>query len=292
MRRKPEIRYTDMAIYVDNHIREKDRDVEKIIDYLTMLAYMLSVKRRFFNSEDDYDNFSRYIAACVYMRMTSPKIDLPEDDPKKIDPIKSCLNYMKKILYGRKCIYSEFEFESTTFTIQQDEICKDYMLRGVNNINSDMFEYEINDYLKSIDKIVKKEVYNGVYGKDKALCYKLYVACMLTLLRSVTLSNKNKKALDNWKQAPLSTALISRRTNMTLYDSNLEKALKEESLSAPIAYNLDEEYFEYVAFISRKIQLKVIKGLNEIGKGYELSEDNMVDILLSSFKNNSDRGEE
>ena len=166
------------------------------------------------------------------------------------------------------------------------------MLRGVNNINSDMFEYEINDYLKSIDKIVKKEVYNGVYGKDKALCYKLYVACMLTLLRSVTLSNKNKRALDNWKQAPLSTALISRRTNMTLYASNLEKALKEESLSAPIAYNLDEEYFEYVAFISRKIQLKVIKGLNEIGKEYELSEDNMVDILLSSFKNNSDRGEE
>ena len=37
MRRKPEIRYTDMAIYVDNHIREKDRDVEKIIEAKLML---------------------------------------------------------------------------------------------------------------------------------------------------------------------------------------------------------------------------------------------------------------
>ena len=51
MRKKPEIRYVDMAIYVDEHIHEPNHDVKKIYDYLTMLAYMLAVKRRFFNYE-------------------------------------------------------------------------------------------------------------------------------------------------------------------------------------------------------------------------------------------------
>lgn len=197
MNKKPEIRYVDMAIYIDKHIRDKDRDDDKIIEYLTMLAYMLAIKRRFFNNEEDYDNFSKYIATSVYLRMTSPKIDLPEDNPKHIEPISSCLNYMKKILYGRKCVYSSFEFDGTTFTEYQNQACKDYMLQGVNSMNLGIMRCEINDYLNSIDKIAKEEVYNGVYGKDKKLCYKIYIACLLTLLKGVTLSNKNKRALEN-----------------------------------------------------------------------------------------------
>ena len=51
MRKKPNIKYTEMAIYVDKHIHEPDHDVEKIYEYLVMLAYMLSVKRRFFEHE-------------------------------------------------------------------------------------------------------------------------------------------------------------------------------------------------------------------------------------------------
>lgn len=78
---------------------------------------------------------------------------------------------------------------------------------------------------------------------------------------------------------------MNKRTNLTIYDTNLEKALKEENINAPVAYNLDEEYLDYVAFISRKIQIKILKGINEIGRDYQLDENNMVDILLSSFKN-------
>lgn len=197
MKRKPEIRYVDMAKYVDENIAKEDRDEEKIIDYLTMFAYMLASKRRMFNSEEDYDNFSKYLAASVYLRMTSPKIKLPEGHPKKMKPIKSCKNYMEHILYGRKCTYSAFEFDGTTFTDHQNQVCKDYMLQGVNTMNLEMMECEINDYLNSVDKIARDEIYNGVYGKDKNLCYKIYIACLLTLLRGVTLSNKNKKSLEN-----------------------------------------------------------------------------------------------
>lgn len=70
MKRKPPIRYVDMAIYVDNNIFSKDTTViETIYDYLTMLAYMLSCKRRFFNKEEYYDGFAKYLAEIVYLRM-------------------------------------------------------------------------------------------------------------------------------------------------------------------------------------------------------------------------------
>ena len=52
MRKKPKIKYTDMAIYVDNNILNPDADVSLIYNYLQMLAYMLAVKRRFFNKEE------------------------------------------------------------------------------------------------------------------------------------------------------------------------------------------------------------------------------------------------
>lgn len=35
MKRKPNnLKYTDMAIYIDTHIYEKDHDIEKIYQYL------------------------------------------------------------------------------------------------------------------------------------------------------------------------------------------------------------------------------------------------------------------
>ena len=69
MRRRPEISYTQMAIYVDENIHKPNHDKEKIFDYLTMLAYMLAIKRRFFYQEVYYDKFAVYLATIVYMRI-------------------------------------------------------------------------------------------------------------------------------------------------------------------------------------------------------------------------------
>lgn len=78
MRKKPKIKYTEMAIYVDKNIvssyLNKDEVViSQVYEYLVMLAYMLSIKKRFFYKEEDYDNFSYYMANIVYTRMTSSK---------------------------------------------------------------------------------------------------------------------------------------------------------------------------------------------------------------------------
>lgn len=170
MRKKPPIRYVDMAIYVDANIHNKDHDVEKVFNYLVMLAYMLSIKRHFFHKEVDYDNYAQYLATIVYTRMTTPRQYLDESDPKYLTPIKSCLNYMKQILYARKCAYCNEEFNSTTQEDSLDsEITREYMTEQVMATPNSLLACDVKIYLKTIDGIIQDCIYKGVYGNDPVL---------------------------------------------------------------------------------------------------------------------------
>ena len=111
MKKQPPMRYVDMAIYVDNHVHDKNADTDKIFEYLRILSEMLAVKRRFFSKPADYYKFSKYLASLVYVRMTDKRQWLPKDDPNYITPIKSCLNYIKQVLYVKKCAFIFDEFE-------------------------------------------------------------------------------------------------------------------------------------------------------------------------------------
>lgn len=91
-RKKFKVRPVDMCIYIDNHIYEPDHDVNLIFEYLHDLFYSLSIKKRFFGSEKDYEQYSLYGATQAYLRLTSPKQFLPDDDPKKLPKVKSILN--------------------------------------------------------------------------------------------------------------------------------------------------------------------------------------------------------
>ena len=159
-----------MCIYIDEHIHEPNHDVEKIYDYLVMLSYMLAAKKRYFHKEEDYDKFSNYLATIVYNRMTTQRQFLAETDPMYLTPIKSCLNYMKNIIYARKCAYCDEEFNYATL-VNSDEsnIVRDYMTEQVLATPNDLLHCDIEIYLGTIDKIVKDILNNGVYANDKIL---------------------------------------------------------------------------------------------------------------------------
>ena len=56
---------------------------------------MLAAKQKFFTVQRDYEEFSSLLAYNTFERLTS------QDKPK----LKSCLNYMKSILYFRRGSY-------------------------------------------------------------------------------------------------------------------------------------------------------------------------------------------
>lgn len=309
MRKKPKIKYTEMAMYVDEHIHDKNADVQKIYDYLVMLAYMLSVKRRFFNKESYYDMYANYLATIVYTRITNPRQFLSKDDPQYLTPIKSCLNYMKQILYARKCAFCAEEFEYTTKDESaESEAFKAYAKSNVLSSNTSLLVCDIELYFSTIDRIIKDYVYNGVYAKDKVLCWKLYTSCLISLLRNFTLSNKNKiklidikKTKEQWqkikeqekanKNLPISEQIKPDKKRIfykTNYYELMDSFMADENRTAPIVYDLSEEYLDYVALTIQKIKVSIINDIREMSHAYDLSDEMVEDILMSGLVTSED----
>lgn len=230
MRKKPKVRYVDMAIYIDEHIYEKDHDVETIFDYLQCLFYALAAKKRFFYKESDYDKYSLYAASDVYMRLTNERQFLPDDDPKKIKKIKSVLNYIKNVLYPMKVKYQKENFtevyKEEFLGSEVNDSIKENLTSNILNCSANgLLEVDITQYFKSITSTIKNFLYSTPYSNDPYIFKNLYMSCVLTLLRAVTLSNANKQKLYCKDSEDFKTNI----------DNVLDKAYYEESLSAPIA---------------------------------------------------------
>lgn len=111
------LRYVDLCIFVDQNVSrlaEEDcpEDLKDLIyNYLWLLAKALAIKKRMFNSFQDYDGYAFYAANRLYFAL---KKNLENQGKivkgKEIRPIKSCLNYTKALLYPMKIEYLKEEY--------------------------------------------------------------------------------------------------------------------------------------------------------------------------------------
>lgn len=162
MRKKPPIRYVDMCIYVDSNIGKPGADVDKIYDYLTMICYMLAVKRRLFNSEEYYDKYAHYIASSVYLRMANNK-------PGR-EPVKSCLNYIKSVIYRRKSDFEKMEYGYTTeLGSEESEVLRDFNEQGARFSLMPFASIEAEEYFSRISNIIYDVINKGPHRADKVL---------------------------------------------------------------------------------------------------------------------------
>lgn len=280
VKKDPKLKYTDMAIWIDANVDNPNLDSTKMYDYIVMLTYMLARKRRFFSKTEDYEMFCYYVANSVFMRLTSPKRHLSKDDPNYLPPVKSVLNYLKNILYGRKYDYMKNNFrEISNVEVNevQSEALRGYVLSGVNGHRSDLMQSEVCVELLSVDKIILRELKNGTYGNDKLLCHKLYISVLITLLRNFTLSNKNKARLECYDK--------SMRGN---FDTLLASILEDETKTSAVTYDIDETYLPYVKFIASKVKTILAKDVKEIIQEYEITDEMASDILLNEYQDAKD----
>ncbi|WP_300924660.1 hypothetical protein [uncultured Clostridium sp.] len=272
MRKKPKIKYTTMCIYIDEHVYEKDHDVEKIFNYLQCLFYALACKKRFFSKEKDYDNYSLYGATHMYMRLINKNQFLPEDDPKYMPKVKSVLNYIKTILYPLKVNYQQENFnyifnEEYVGTETIDSI--ETGLRG--NIDAGtrgLLQAEVLCYLKDIPKIIKIFLKQTPYAQDSGMMHKLYMSILITLLRMITLSNHNYNRLIKDQELKLNAEDLA------------EDLLREEKVNAPVAWHLDNME-DYIYVLCNKIIKLIVRDIRSLIQSYEPSEEIIKDILMS-----------
>ena len=273
-KKPPNMRYTQLAMFVDAHIRDKDEKTQQLcFEYIWHLFYILAVKGKMFNSGRDYDEYALYAATQLYLRYKK------EDSEKgaNLKPIKSCLNYIKRILYPLKVNYQKANFEQV---FQEGSLrgnaptqILDDKISDIRNLNSSLVSVECNYYLSSIHSSIRGILEKTPYRNNKVILHNLYISCLLTFLKSITLSKRSLARLEDRKAKKLSLEGV--------LDGLYARESREDNI---VLYHLDPSMHNYVAFLFNKIKKEVVKDLNYIIGSYEPSESVIKDLLMSPLE--------
>ena len=278
------VTYTEMAMYFDAHIYDdpKVRDDSTLYKYLYLLTYMLACKEKYFHKFEDYDEFSVYVATVVYMRIVKnrlrPKKVVNEDGTVTVEPgkMKSILNYLKSVLYVLKILYQketsneiiEFTPNSENYTTFLGSIQNSLGIQG----DDEQKQIEIIESISELPDVIKQVINETPYKNDKVMCKRLYTSCLLTLLKSITLSNANKKKLES----------IDESENVDKYESTMLKLLNKERVDSITLWRLPEDMKDYVQLLINKIKENFKIAIYSIADEYEVSDLDLEDILRTA----------
>ena len=67
------------------------------------------------------------------------------------------------------------------------------------------------------------------------------------------------------------------------YEFLLTTFMLEETKNAPIAYDLDSIWIDYIAVITQRIKTRLINDITELRQSYEFSDELVEDVLMSSM---------
>lgn len=265
-KKDPKIKYWEMAKYIDDHVREADCDEQLIFEYMYHLFYVLSVKAKMFKCGSDYDNYALYGATQLFVRYRKENIN------PNLKPIKSSLNYIKKLLYPIRVDYQQANF-AEMFTQESLDSSPDQLrldaISKARSLNSDMLSVDYKYCLSQANATVKKVLSTSPYKKQPDVLHSLYLSCMLTLLKCLTISNKNQLRLDN---------KISKNLSV---DTLLDQIYAAEIQDDVVVFHLDKSMRNYVDTLVKRIKHEMAKDLKYLIGSYELSDESLRDILAS-----------
>ena len=276
-----DIRYVDMCIYIDDKVKKgnpTEEEINLIFEYLYHLSFMLSHKHKYFHETHYYEEFSIYFATEVMYRLFyNPKLSqLDENGNPVLPPIKSVLNYMKSIIYGRKCV---FEHENYSQKITRDLTDIDYK-SNINQKLKDTLIYnnktDIDIYLKTVSKEIRNVVYSTcVYRNDKILWEKIYISCLLSVVNSFTFTEVDMNNISSTYSLPDSKYRY------------IDKLYKKNREDCVILYNLPDSYYDYVKIMVRRVFKKLQDDIIYLSKStVEISDDILSELIYLELDGN------
>lgn len=271
-KKPPNMRYTQLCMYVDEHIRDDDEKAkETCFEYLWNIFYILAVKGKMFNSGRDYDEYALYAATQLFIRYQK------ESNPdSKLKPIKSCLNYIKKVLYPMKVNYQRANFEQVFTPITslnyKDMPIYEHKVTEIRSINNVLLQVECKQYLSQLHNTIMAYLKETPYRNDKKTLHALYMSCILSILKSITMSNKNKAKLKKREDKNYST--------VDLVDS----IYAEEREDNVVIFHLDKSMKNYIETLVNGIKKEITKDLRYIIGSYEPSDQVIKDLLISPIE--------
>lgn len=255
--KKPkDLKYTEMCIYID-HLVERGNPTEEELDtafkYLYHISFMLASKHKYFNQTHYYEDFAIFFATEVLNRLfLNPKLHAPEGEPS-LSPIKSCLNYMKSIIYGRKVLFEQQNYSQKFSNINRGISPGFFFNDKIRDTAVSYLECDVDLYLKTISKVVKHRVYKkSHYRNDPVKMKNIYVSCLLSILNSITFTQAD---IDNIKNT------------YSLPDSKFKyitKAYKNNRENCIILYHLPENMRSYIKVLVREIYKDIENDIKEM----------------------------
>ena len=275
--KKPKnIRYTDMAIYIDENIYREDLDEaekEKLYEYLYHIAKMLAYKEKLFKKDFYYEDFSIYLATETYLRYMSPKqYSYKENGEPKLSKIKSSLNYLKAVLYPRKVEFEQ-EYYAQTETAHEYEVLTESPYTFVDKLyeyTDDLYSVEFDLYLNDVCKTAKNFLSKIPYSKSSIEWYNIYISCLLTFINCITLPNAEIQKVSKFKKYKDKIIHIQ------------ECYIKLQS-EKPILYHLDESMSNYIKVLVTELKHAIAKDLSSISHTYISSSGGINKLMIASI---------
>lgn len=200
------LKYVDLCIFIDKNFEkavtgEQDIGLEaKIFEYLYHIVYALSCKQNFFRNFADYDPFSLFAATELYISMRNKQVNAGKEiHGVVVQPVKSCLNYIKSVLFPLKVNYQRQTFATVldpnlegkdTSKLKQD------MRDNVRSYYKAPLHIDLEELNKQLPRIVNAVVKESPYRPDPLMCSRLRISCQLTLLHDITLPSRAVARID------------------------------------------------------------------------------------------------
>ena len=277
-----DVKYVDMCIFVDDKVQQEsisDEDASLVYEYLYHIIYMLAVKQCFFSKEEYYDEFAIVTAGDVFNRLlTNPKLQEVDDTgaPKMVK-IKSCLNYIKAILYGRKVQFEQTYYSQKFLTTDTQELST---TASSFSHTRDSLDFKINLntelYLDSISGTIKSYIQNNSpYRKNQLLMKNIYMSCLLSILNSLVFT------------AEESSNIQQKYTTMDAKIRYLYKAYKLNRDNCITLYHLPDYYKSYITVLVRQLYTVIGKDIKELcHSDISIPEDVLMNISFMEIMGN------
>lgn len=272
--KKPkDITYTEMAIYIDTHMYEEDCDESLVFEYLYHLCYMLAKHANYFRVNSYYDDFAVYAATSVFMRYKNKKqFELDDAGNPKMTKLRSCLNYIKTILYPKKVdfeqrYYSQL-YSPSDVTEEKTGLSLDALVsQTVDDLNTAQFNLCLGNTASTCRRVIR----DIPYKTNKTLWNNIYLSCLLTFISNLTLSEKNKQKIRE------------QGDSFYLKPEVLEDLYREESGDI-VLYHLEDNMKDYIRILTTKMKKVLSKDLSLSLHEYISSDGNIQNILLSQVE--------
>lgn len=265
------VRYVDMAIYIDKTVYTQECDDNLIFEYLWHLVYILAFKKGFFHSAATYDDFAVFGATYVFNRLKNPKqFKTDIDGNPKLDKVKSCLNYIKKTLYPMKVLFENQNYtESSLDIVDINQLSQfnfgNFLSECVDEIN----RVQVQSYFNSIVGTIKSCIIDIPYKYDKVLWQNIYISCLLSLLSKITIDNQSKKRYIKMQSSKYTKSYL------------LQELYEKQQKSPIILFHLDKSMHDYIKVLVEKIKHQIAKEVSYNTNSFISSQVNMKNILIA-----------